>query len=100
MLPNKSVIAVAEGAWWKSGLTVHKFPVRQKMLAKANYLNPKMEDSQTCKQPFSVTKAILGKSLFLPAFQLLGFHSLSVTFSTQNIKQDKNLHNTSFGKQG
>ena len=52
--------------------------------------NQERESSiKTCKQPCSATKAILGKSLFLPAFQLLSFHILSVTFFTQNIKQDK-----------
>ena len=66
--------------------------------AKIDYLNAQVEESQTCKQMFSVTNSLLGNSKVsplpnnIPAAQLP--HSFC-EFFTEKIKQIRqNLNNT------
>ena len=101
----------AERTWRKSGLTMHKeifthththtkdAVTRLVLKTKTDYLNAQIVESQTCKQLFSVTNSLLGKSKVsplptnIPAAQLP--HS-SCEFFTEKIKQIRqNLDNTS-----
>ena len=92
ILVAKRESRVAERAWRKSGLTVHKEVFTQKkdavtrlvLKAKTDYLNAQVAESQTCKQLFSVTNSLLGKSKVSPLptnISALSFHILSVIFS-------------------
>ena len=94
--------------WRKSGLTVRKeiftqtknAVTRLVLKAKTDYLNAQVAESQTCKQLFSVTNSLLGKSKVsplptnIPAAQLP--HSFC-EFFTEKIKQIRqNLDNSPY----